>query len=87
MPELRKMEVSVIGSHITHNGDGTVNYGLTSIKFNREISFEEILAFMDAHPRHKYCNSSRASFPARKGRGFAATDGQCGYGNMVRSPP
>ena len=43
------MEVSVIGSHITHNGDGTVNYGLT-IKFNREISFEEILAFMDAHP-------------------------------------
>lgn len=49
LAELRKMEVSVIGSHITHNGDGTVNYGLT-IKFNREISFEEILAFMDAHP-------------------------------------
>ena len=37
------------GSHITHNNDGTVNYGLT-IKFSREIKFEEILAFMDSHP-------------------------------------
>ena len=49
LAELKRMDVSVIGSHITHNNDGTVNYGLT-IKFSREIKFEEILAFMDSHP-------------------------------------
>ena len=49
LAELKRMDVSVIGSHITHNNDGTVNYGLT-IKFSREIKFEEILAFMDSPP-------------------------------------
>ena len=49
LAELKSMDVSVIGSHITHNNDGTVNYGLT-VKFSREIQFEEILAFMDSHP-------------------------------------
>ena len=49
LAELKKMDVTVIGSHITHNGDGTVNYGLT-VKFSREISFEDILLFMDNHP-------------------------------------
>ena len=49
LAELKKMDVTVIGSHITHNGDGTVNYGLT-VKFSREISFEDILLFIDNHP-------------------------------------
>ena len=49
LAELKSMDVSVIGSHITHNNDGTANYGL-SVKFSREIQFEEILAFMDSHP-------------------------------------
>ena len=49
LAELKKMDVTVIGSHITHNGDGTVNYGLT-VKFSREISYEDILLFMDNHP-------------------------------------
>lgn len=49
LEELKVMNVVVVGSHITRNNDGTVNFGLT-VKANREITFEEILSFVDSHP-------------------------------------
>lgn len=49
LEELKALNMIVVSSHITRNNDGTVNYGMT-VKANREITFEEILAFMDAHP-------------------------------------
>lgn len=49
LEELKALNVVVVSSHITRVADGTVNYGMT-VKASREISFDEILAFMDAHP-------------------------------------
>lgn len=49
LEELKKLGVIVVGFHITHREDGTVNYGLT-VKLSREISFEEVTRFMDEHP-------------------------------------
>lgn len=49
LDELKALNVIVVSSHITRNSDGTVNYGMT-VKADREITFDEILAFMDAHP-------------------------------------
>ena len=49
LEELKTMNVIVVGSHITRNNDGTVNFGLT-VKASREITFEEIIQFMDSHP-------------------------------------
>lgn len=49
LEELETHNITVTGSHITHNGDGTVNYGLT-VKMSRELTFEDVLQFMDEHP-------------------------------------
>lgn len=49
LAELSALNVMVVSCHITRHEGGYVNYGLT-VKANREITFDEILAFMDSHP-------------------------------------
>ena len=49
MQELAALNVQVVSCHITRHDDGFVNYGLT-VKASREITFNEILDFVDKHP-------------------------------------